>query len=278
MREKVSTDLLISRIAARQHGLITSEQLKACGLTDAGIGRRVAAGRLFRIHRGVYAVGHPNLTHHARWKAATLAVRASVLSHRSAAELWQMLEPSQATPQITIPYPASAAKRPDIHIHRSRTLPRIRTGSRSGIPVTLPSRTLADLALVGTPAEVRRAQRSAEKRGLPLDDDHIPERTESDLEREFLAICRRFDIPEPRCQVQIGRHRVDFYWPDAGLVLETDGYVYHRGRQAMRDDNDRDIELEIRGLRVIRVDDSRIDDDPAGLARDVLALVAPPNL
>jgi hypothetical protein len=273
MRKEVSTDLLISRIAARQHGVISTDQLLRCGLSSAGIVRRVEAGRLFRIHRGVYAVGHPGLTDKGRWKAATLAIPNAVLSHRSAAELWELLRPQGGIPHLTVPYPASAVKRLNLRITRSRTLAAERTLSKHGIPVTSPARTLRDLARVATPAEVRRATRAAEKLGLPLDADHIPGKTESDLEDHFLALCRKYGIPAPECQAQIGRHRVDFHWPDHDLVIETDGYLYHRGRRAMRDDNDRDIELELLGLRVVRVDDSRIDEDPAGLARDVLGLL-----
>jgi very-short-patch-repair endonuclease len=73
--------------------------------------------------------------------------------------------------------------------------------------------------------------------------------------------------------VPIGRYRVDFLWRQQRLVVEVDGYVYHRGRQAMRDDNDRDLELELLGFRVIRIDDSRITDDPAGVATAVLSLL-----
>ena len=97
--------------------------------------------------------------------------------------------------------------------------------SKSGIPVTSPARTLADLARVATPQEVRRATRAAEKRGLPLDPGHVPSKTESELEDDFLAICRRYGVPEPECQVPFGRHRVDFYWPDHRLAIETDGYI-----------------------------------------------------
>ena len=232
-------------------------------------------GRLYPIHRGVYAVGHPGLTHHGRWKAATLALGPrTVLSHRSAAELWELLPPSDGRPHITLPYPASPAKRAELIVHRSRTLVRARTTSRSGIPVTMPARTLADLARGASPAEVRRATRAAEKRGLPLDPDHVAERTESDLERDFLAICRRYGIPAPEVNVRIGRYRVDFLWRPSRLVIETDGYIYHRGRQAMRDDNDRDIELELLGFRVVRIDDSRIADDPGGVASAVLGLLS----
>jgi hypothetical protein len=249
--EKLLTaDHLVARIAGRQHGVITIGQLLMVGLSHHAVRSRIRAGRLYRVHRGVYAVGHEGLTHHGRWKAATLAVPRSALSHRSAAELWELLPPSGAHPQVTLPYPASAAKRPDLRIFRSRTLGR--TTSRDNIPLTMPARTLADLARVATPAEVRRATRAAEVRGLPLGLDHVSDKSESDLELDFRAICREYGVPEPEWNVPIGRYRVDFLWREKRLVVEVDGYIYHRGRQAMRDDNDRDLALELLGFRVVR--------------------------
>jgi very-short-patch-repair endonuclease len=141
----------------------------------------------------------------------------------------------------------------------------------------MPARTLTDLARVATPAEVRRARRAAEKRGLPLDPLYRSDKTESDLESDFLAICVEYGVPRPEVNVRIGPHRVDFLWPDQRLIVEVDGYVYHRGPQAMRDDNDRDLDLELLGFRVIRIDDSRIDDDPAGVAAAVLGLLNLPS-
>jgi Protein of unknown function (DUF559) len=238
------------------------------------VASRVRVGRLFPIHRGVYAVGHPVRSHRGRWKAATLALGPrAVLSHHSAAELWELLPHSDARPHVTLPYPASPAKRANLVIHRSRTLARERTTRRDGIPVTMPARTLADLERVASAADLRRATRAAERRGLPLDPGRAPERTESELERDFLAICRRYGVPEPEVNVRIGRYRVDFLWRAPGLVVETDGYVYHRGRRAMRDDNDRDLELELAGLRVVRIDDSRIAEDPAGVAGAIRGLL-----
>lgn len=254
--------------------MITVGQLLQIGLSRSAIDWRIRTGKLFPIHRGVFAVGHPKLTRHGEWRAATLALGPrAILSHRSAAELWELLPHSAKHPEVTLPYPASPAKRAKLIVYRSRTLARTRTTMQAGIPVTMPARTLADLARVATPAELRRATRAAETRGLPLDPDHISDKTESDLERDFAGICDRYGIPRPETQVRIGRYRVDFLWREQGLVVETDGYVYHRGRQAMRDDNDRDIELELLGLRVIRIEDSRIADDPAGIAAAVLVLL-----
>jgi hypothetical protein len=244
------------------------------GLSREEIKTRVASGRLVRIHRVVYAVGHDGLTDHGRWKAATLAIPRSVLSHRSAAELWRMLRPNGGDPQITVPYPASPTLRSGLRIYRSRTLAASRTTMRAGIPVTMPARTLADLARIATPAEVRRATREAEARGLPLAADHVSTRTDSDLEDDFFAICVRYGIALPEKNARISRYRVDFLWRPQRLIAETDGYIYHRGRQAFRDDRDRDVELELLGFTVVRFDDTRIGDDPEGIARDLLALHA----
>jgi hypothetical protein len=145
---------------------------------------------------------------------------------------------------------------------------------RDGIPVTMPARTLADLVRVATPAEVRRATREAESRGLPLGDHHVSTKTNSDLEDDFFALCARYGVPEPESQAQIGPYRVDFLWRSERLIAEVDGYIYHRGRQAFRDDRDRDVWLEIQGFTVVRFDDTRIDQDPAGIASDLLRLLA----
>ena len=108
-----------------------------------------------------------------------------------------MLAAGGGDAQVTVPNTTSLRRRSGVRIHRSRTLAAARTTSRHGIPVTMPARTLADLARTATAAEVRRATRQAEIKDLPLDPDHVPLRTRSDLEDDFFAICRRFDLPLP---------------------------------------------------------------------------------
>src|SRR3954452_22681895 len=124
MRQKlVSPDQIISRIAARQHGVITLGQLVEAGLSPSGISRRVAAGRLHRVYRGVYAVGHAGLSNEGRWMAAVLACgEGAVLSHRSAAEHWKLLEPFTSPIHVTVRGDSGRSKRRGLLIHRASSL------------------------------------------------------------------------------------------------------------------------------------------------------------
>ncbi|HWN72852.1 MAG TPA: type IV toxin-antitoxin system AbiEi family antitoxin domain-containing protein, partial [Solirubrobacterales bacterium] len=92
--KSTTVDVAIGRIARAQHGIVTTKQLVAAGLTRAAISKRVQAGRLYRVHQGIYAVGHDGLNNEARWMAAVLACGPdAVLSHGSAAVHWELLRP-----------------------------------------------------------------------------------------------------------------------------------------------------------------------------------------
>lgn len=95
------------------------------------------------------------------------------------------------------------------------------------------------------------------------------DRTRSDLERYFLQLCRRHGLPRPRVNVRIDRWEVDFLWPDTRVVVETDCYIYHRGRLAFENDHVRDAALRRRGFDVIRLSERQLEDEPD----DVLAVV-----
>jgi very-short-patch-repair endonuclease len=274
MGDKRAIDLRIGRMAARQYGVVTVGQLIAAGLTRQAIHARTRAGRIHRIHRGVYAVGHSALGNEGRWLAAVLACgKGAVLSHRSAAELWRLLDPAPGRIHVTIPTNAGRKQRNGLGIHRSPHLPIGATTRHRGIAVTTPARTLKDLARVTSAQTVRRATRQAEYLGLPLG-DVATDRTRSELERAFLALCRRHRLPPPETNVRIGSHTVDFVWPDSGLIVETDGYAAHRGRQAFEDDRERDVELGLSGYRVARFSARQVTGEGARVAKAVRALLA----
>jgi very-short-patch-repair endonuclease len=251
--------------------VVTVAQLLASGLTESGIRRRVTAGRLHRIHRGVYAVGHAGLSPKGRWKGATLACGpGAALSHRSAAELWGLLEHANGLIHVTVPVAGGRAKRGGLRIHRLPSLTRSTTTLRDGIPVTRPARTLTDLRGMVPPGDLRRAVRQAEVRGLPIDSFLlVPDRTTSELERIFLQLCRRHRLPRPEVNVRIGSDLVDFLWRERRLIVETDGYRYHRGAIAFEDDHARDNRLMALGYDVLRFTYWRVVNEPEA----VLALL-----
>jgi hypothetical protein len=196
--------------------------------------------------------------------AAVLACGSgAVLSHRSAAELWGLLKQrSGASPvDVSVPSQAGRAKRPGIRLHRRPGLPTGAVTRERGIPVTTAAQTIADLKGEVPPAQWRRAIRQAEVLGLPTGLAGS-DRTRSELEHLFLGLCERHGLPLPEVNVRIGRHLVDFLWRKQRLVVETDGYRYHRGQAAFEDDHARDLELRRLGYDVIRFTVRQITESP----------------
>jgi very-short-patch-repair endonuclease len=191
-----------------------------------------------------------------------------VISHQSAAALWGLLPAHSGAVHVTVPSTAGKSSQAGIRLHRSRALSPSETTRRHGIPVTKPSRTIADLRGAVSPKELRRAIRQAEMLGLPLDLDSESDRTRSDLELLFLRLCRRHQLSEPEVNVRVDRFLVDFLWRDHRLIVETDGYKYHRGRAAFLSDHDRDLKLRALDYEVIRLSEEQLNE-PA-FAIDVL--------
>ena len=224
--------------------------------------RRVQVGQLHRKHRGVYAVGQPNLSTEGRWMAAVLACgEGAVLSHRDAAALWGLLRPRAGHVHVTVSGRAGRARHDGIVLHRSPSLLSSETTLRRGIPVTTPARTIADLKRTEEAREWRRAVREASVKGYDLGE--VPsDRTRSDLERRMLNLCRRHRLPTPQVNATVGGYEVDFLWPERRLIAETDGWVYHRGRQAFEEDRTRDVVLDGLDHRVVRFTDTQLFEQP----------------
>ena len=268
-------DAAISRNAANQHGVVTAAQLRAAGLLPSRVADRLAAGRLHRVHRGVYAVGHANISNEGRWMAAVLAVgEGAVLSHRSAAALWRIL-PSAEVTEVTISGNAGRKRRPGMRIHRSRTLSSADLTRRAGIPVTKPARTLTDLRRVLPAEQYAAALRQAEYLRLPLGESVTPDHTRSELESRFLGLVRRHRLPRPDVNVRVDRFVVDFLWRPQGLVVELDGWRSHGTPSAFETDRARDTRLKLLGYEVLRFTWRQVDDRPNEVARAVRTLLRP---
>lgn len=220
-------------------------------------------------------MGHPGLSAEGQWMAAVLACgEGAVLSHRSAAALWEMLRPMAGPVDVSIPSRVGRKPRVGIALHRCASLKAQRSRGvaplmteHKGIPVTSPARTIDDLRGVVPPYLVRRATRQAEF--AKLIDLKGSDRTRSDLEEDFLNLCRARRLPAPEVNVKVGRWTVDFLWRRERVAVETDSYAYHRGRTSFQDDRARDLELRRHGLDVRRYSELQVNDAPAEVAADL---------
>jgi very-short-patch-repair endonuclease/predicted transcriptional regulator of viral defense system len=263
------------RLAAVQHGVVALFQLLELGYTLSAIKHRVAKGRLHPVRRGVFAVGRPELTREGEWMAAILSCGPeSVLSHQSAAALWRIRPERDVAIHVTTP-PHADHRQAGLIAHRRHTLREDDVTRCRAIPVTTPVQTLIDVATqLPTPA-LEAAVNEADK--LDLVD---PERlrlelqqrkgqpgaphmralldratfvlTDSQLERYFLPIARRAGLGRPQTQVRLNGFNVDFYWPELGLVVETDGLRYHRTPTQQARDRIRDQHHTAAGLIPLR--------------------------
>jgi Transcriptional regulator, AbiEi antitoxin/Protein of unknown function (DUF559) len=278
----------LQAVAQRQWGVVSRRQLAALGFSAHGISEWVRTGRLVRLYRGVYAYGHDRLRIEGRWLAAVMACGpGAVLSHRDAAQLWELRQSNSALIDVTVSSRNGRIRRKGIRVHRSGRLAEAETTERSGIPVTTVARTLLDLADVLDPQALRRAVTEAEyrdlfdltainavvqanpgRRGRKLTTAAVEgrlHRTRSSLEDRFLRFGDRWGVEEPETNVWIEGYEVDFLWRRVGLVVELDGLAAHATRDAVRRDREKDRALWRLGLRTMRLTSEALDDPEAVL-------------
>ena len=287
----------IATLAMRQHGVVSAGQLRAIGLGASAVKHRARTGRLHRLHRGVYAVGHRALRHEAWWMAAVLAAGdGAVLSHRSAAALWRMRGAGPGSIDVITPRHRRCSARLQMH---EVALAADEVTLERGIPVTTPARTLLDLAIVVGPEQLQAAFDQAEYRRLgsatsvetllarypgrpgtrPLRrvlEDHRRNGetvTRSLLERRLLALVAKHGLPCPRINRVGPEGELDARWPDQRLVVECDGFAAHGTRRAFEHDRARDRALQVAGWRVVRITWRQLTDDADVIARQLAALL-----
>jgi very-short-patch-repair endonuclease len=272
-------------LAERQHGVIARRQLLALGLTAHAIKHRVSTGRLHPARRGVYAVGRPTLTQRGRWMAAVLACGDdAVLSHSSAAMLWRIREGPRSPIELSIPS-QSHREGAGLRIHRRRSLQDRDLTTRHGIPVTSPVQTLIDIApgmdklgleraineadkydLVHPPELRRELTVRAGEPGVPWLRTVLDRRTfrltRAELERRFLPLARETGLPVPLTKQWVNGFEVDFFWPDLGFVVETDGLRYHRTPAEQARDRLRDQAHTAAGMIQLRFTHEQVRYEP----------------
>ncbi len=266
----------IAELAARQHGVVERAQLLSLGVLPGAIDRRAAVGRLIRLHRGVYAVGHARLRPEGFRLAALLACGpGAALSHRSAAAEWDLLRDARRKTDVTVAPGSNAGRRlPQIIVHRAVLEPH-EIREREGVLVTSPARTLLDLAATEPRRRVARVLDQALVLGLYdhreidpllrsgrrgaavlrriLEERHPDaHRSRSELESIAIEKIAQSGLPRPEINAWLSDLglEVDLLWRSRRLVVELDGRRYHWHRKAR--DAERDRILSAAGFAVQR--------------------------
>ena len=276
-------------LVERQHGVVTRKQLLALGFSRSAIEHRLANGRLHRVGAGVYMAGRPESTREGRWMAAVrVCGPGAVLSHVSAAAAWGIEEEWRAWIDVSVRGRFDGG-RAGVRVHSRPSLPAEDFVERHGIPVTGLVRTLMDRACELLGPRVRRGSsahergtrrlerliseadkynlidlerlRAAleERRGEPgvrplralLDRDSF-RLSDSDLEILFGRIAKAAGLPVPETKQKLNGYMVDFYFPELGLVVETDSLRYHRLALTQARDLRRDQTHTATGLTALR--------------------------
>jgi predicted transcriptional regulator of viral defense system len=292
-------DWWIARIATRQHGVIARRQLLGIGLTAGEITYRIKVGRLHRLHRGVYSVGHESVSVAGRRMAAVLACGPSAfLSHRTAGGMWALIDPPSGPIDVTTAR-RNKPKRDGVRSHLS-VLPDDEVDRMDNIPITTMARTIVDLSstklsdtrmrVVLAKAEqleldwaVLRAlvDRHARRPGVPrlrrlIADDLLDGVPASELEIRFLEWLVAKGLPLPQLNQNLYLNgawiRPDCMWREQRVIAEVDSRKHHNDWAQRQRDNARHTALAAQDWKTVRVTAHALAESNA-LERDLRALL-----
>ena len=275
----MAMDDRLDRIGQQQYGLVTAAQLRGLGYSRAATHRLVETRRIAPVRLGVYRLCGTALSWRSVALAAVLSAGAgAVLSHRSAAVLWDLADPHHVAGEPLHITGAGQRRLEGVRAHR-HALEAWEATLRLHIPVTTIERTLLDLAesepavVVGrmmdealrrrltTASRLERAARwrsgpgrrlaapfmeALSDRGIGYDPGANP--WEQAMDREW----DRMGLPEAlrqyRIRVADGRtYQPDRAILDARIAVDWNGYNPHGSRSSFDYDSDRRARLAAAG-------------------------------
>jgi very-short-patch-repair endonuclease len=276
---------------------VTRQQLLAIGYSRRSIQHRIARGRLFPVSPGIYAVGWPALNQKRRWMAAVLAGgEGAALSHGSAAAVWEIGSERSKCIDVSVRRRCEL-RRPGLRIRSRPSISARDIFIQDDIPVTSPARTLVDLATELGSMKLERAVNDADKRDL-IDPDALRRElarfagepgvrtmrrlldklsfrlSDSELEIYFRGIVKAGNLPMPLSKQRVNRVEVDFFWPELGLVVETDGLRYHRTPSSQIRDARRDRAHVMAGMTPLRFTHYEVRYEPRRVERALRKTIA----
>jgi very-short-patch-repair endonuclease len=279
-------DWVIGRVAGPQRTMASAEQLYARGVSKRAIEYRVAAGRMRVVFRGVYSFGCGELPPLAREQGALLACgERAFLSHHTAVAFWGMLPALPTEVEVSV-VGRRCESRKGIHVHQIKKISRREVRHEQGLWVSSPARAVLEIAATATAQQLAAAidQGLARKLFTPRELDEVLERnrpcrgaarlaqilgdptatavSRSKREKRLLRLIRDAGLPMPETNVPFGRFELDFFWPRERLVVEVDGYNFHRGPGAFRRDREKELAVRAAGLEMLRVTGDHVLKQP----------------
>ena len=208
----------------------------------------------------------------------------AVLSHASAAAAWELRRTSGRMIDVSVPTHPGRKRRPGLRVHRRATLTARDVTSHRNIPITTPARTIIDMSRTLTGRALEHLVDLADQRGLvdfadlraansaslqAVLQNYRPAPTRSELEERFLKLCDDHQIPRPETNALIEGILVDFVWRERRLIVEVDGYAYHREPERFEQDRENDVTLTVKRWRVMRFTWRKLNQRPAWVAAAV---------
>jgi hypothetical protein len=299
-------DMVANQLSYRQCGVFATWQLDRAGVPHAARQRRVGSGAWTLPRAGVYALAGVAPSFEQRLWAAWLAVGPhSVVSHETAAERHVM--PNVVRGRLVFTVPHSGWHRiPGVFVHQLSDVLADHVTDVGGLPVTTPARTVVDLAAVVHPARLARIVEDGKHAGIVSYESigqclttvarrgkpgvrsltRVLDRfgpgvavTMSTLERKTLELVKDHGLPMPLAQYpfpgrQFTNGCVDFAYPSAKLVLETDGRRWHSRIHELTRDRERDLEAARYGWQTLRFLYEHVIADPGGTAETIRTVLA----
>jgi very-short-patch-repair endonuclease len=280
--------------------VVARRQLLGEGFSRHLVQDRVTSGHLTPIHRGVYAVGHRKLTLKGVWMAAVLACGAGAgLSHRAALALWDLGRSESGLIDITVPGRTGRRGPPGVRLHRSKLLQEGDVTEVDGIAVTSLAWTVVDYAAITNARQVRLVLEALDRRRLYIgrELDEVLQRTpnrkggktvrnaigdlkgpapwmQSELEETFRELIRASDLPGYEANVLVEGELVDALWRQERVIVELDGFAFHKSRAQFEADRRRDAKLQVAGYRVLRITQQRLKNEPEAVLADLKKLLS----
>lgn len=301
VRATVPVDVSIGKLASRQQGTFSRRQVLAAGGSDAGINRRVNAGRCVRVLPGVYIVeGSAASWLRDVWCGLLATGPDTVVSHETALRLHGIADIPPWPVTLTVPHGRGSTV-PRLRVHQIDDLRPAHVTRVRGLPVSRPDRAIVEVAAtfrsrrlgrvlddavaarLASYTGVARCLGDVARRGKPgvrrlgevLDDrgdGYVP--PASDLERALFDVLAAGGLPEPRRQVPLpGPGAVvgvaDAAYVDERVLLEADGRRWHSRIQDLKRDRLRDAEAARVGWLTLRFLYEQVRDEPAEVCATV---------